>query len=621
MSVMPERPKRTVVPDRMPGFGHRGRGGPMRRFMPVEKPKNAKGALLRLLKIYTIQWKPITLVILLTVVSMAVTLSVPYLIGQAINAFNIEQNTVEQLLLGRVLAALVVSYLMIWLIGTINGYMVAGVTQRLVKYMRRIFFEKLQKLPLKFYDTRPHGDTMSRITNDIDNISGTIAMTTTQLVTSILQITGAFGMMLFLSPVLTLVTMITIPLRFFLTKLIAKRSRRNFSEQQRWLGTLNGIIEESITGIKMVKAFNREEDVVAKFEAANAELRKYSIGAQMWAGLLMPFMNVINNIGFACIASAGGILSIQGEIGVGVIASFITYSRQFSLPLNNIAGMLNNIQSALAGAERVFEVLDEAEEPPDKTDPRWPAAVRGKVEFRDVSFSYRSGYPVLKNISFTVNAGEVVALVGETGAGKTTIVNLLTRFYDADSGQILIDDVDIRDMKRDELRKYFSVVLQDTFLFTGSIADNIRYANPDASDDKVRQAARLASADHFIKRLPRGYETMVSGSTDSLSQGQRQLLSISRAFLYDSPILILDEATSSVDTRTEKRIQRAMLELMNGRTSFLIAHRLSTIRDADRIIVIGDGEILESGTHDELMQNKGAYYKMVISQMGGFVAE
>jgi ATP-binding cassette, subfamily B, multidrug efflux pump len=423
-------------------------------------------------------------------------------------------------------------------------------------------------------------------------------------------------MMLILSPLLTLVAMISIPLFLILTKTIAGRSRRYFIGQQQKLGALNGVIEENIVGLKMVKAFNRQQNVLEDFKIINGELRSYSTKAQTWAGFMMPFMNVINNLSFTFIACAGGLLSVKGMITVGVVVSFLTYSKQFGQPLNNIAGMFNNIQSALAGAERVFEIMDEEEEVRDKIDAKELIDAKGEVEFCNVSFSYKTGSPVLKNISFKVKPGEVVALVGETGAGKTTIVNLLTRFYELDQGKILIDNTDITDISRKSLRDCFSVVLQDTCLFTGTIYDNIRYSRPDASDIEVKEAAKLAHADGFISRLPNGYDTVVTGSMDNLSQGQRQLLAIARAILCNAPILILDEATSSVDTKTEKEIQHAFLTLTKNRTSFLIAHRLSTIRDADKIMVIGSGEILESGTHDELMKNKGVYYKMVLSQMG-----
>jgi ATP-binding cassette subfamily B multidrug efflux pump len=594
-------------------------GGPkvggMQRFMH-EKPKDTKGTLWRLLKIYSSQGSKITIAIILTLIGVGVTLSFPYLIGEAVDAFHVETQTVDMELLSLTLSLLVIAYLLDWLISTIKGLLMTGVSQNLVKSMRRSMFSKLQKLPLKFYDTHSHGDTMSRLTNDIDNISSSIAQTTTELASSLLTVIGSFVMMLILSPLLTLAALITVPLIGLLTRVIAKRGRKYFSGQQRTLGELNGIIEESIFGFKMVKAFNQEERTAGQFREINEELRMYSTKAQIWSGFLMPLMNVINNLSFACVACFGGVLSVWGTIGVGTIASFITYSRQFGRPLNNIAGMFNSIQSSLAGAERVFAIMDELEETPDLPDAQEGEEVRGDVEFQDVCFSYDGMKPVLDHISFHIPPGSVVALVGETGAGKTTIVNLLTRFYDTDSGEILVDGIPIQQRKRDDLRKCFSVVLQDTSLFTGTIAENIRYANPSASEEEVRHAAALANADPFIMRLPKGYDTVVTGNSDSLSTGERQLLSISRAFLCKAPILILDEATSSVDTRTEKQIQTAMLTLMKGRTSFLIAHRLSTIRDADIIMVVGNGTILERGTHAELMAQKGSYYKMVISQMG-----
>ena len=594
-------------------------GGPkvggMQRFYH-EKPKNAKGTLWRLLKIYGTQGPQIALAVVLTLIGVGVTLTFPYLIGEAVDTFHVETQRVDAELLFLILSLLAAAYLMDWLITTAKGYLMAVVSQNLVKTMRQSMFSKLQKLPLKFYDTHSHGDTMSRLTNDIDNISSSIAQTTTELASSILTVLGSFVMMLILSPILTLAALITVPLIGILTKVIAKRGRKYFSGQQRTLGELNGIIEESIFGFKMVKAFNQEEHTAQQFREVNEELRMYSTKAQIWSGFLMPLMNVINNLSFACVACLGGVLSVWGMIGVGTIASFITYSRQFGRPLNNIAGMFNSIQSSLAGAERVFAVMDEAEETPDLPDAQEVGEVKGDVEFQDVCFSYDGIKPVLDHISFHIAPGSVVALVGETGAGKTTIVNLLTRFYDTDSGEIRIDGKSVRNLKRDDLRKCFSVVLQDTSLFTGTIADNIRYADPSATDEEVRHAAVLANADPFIMRLPKGYDTIVTGNSDNLSTGERQLLSISRAFLCKAPILILDEATSSVDTRTEKQIQTAMLTLMKGRTSFLIAHRLSTIRDADLIMVVGNGTIMEQGTHAELMAQKGSYYKMVISQMG-----
>ncbi|MGC7871893.1 ABC transporter ATP-binding protein [Desulfosporosinus sp. SYSU MS00001] len=601
--------------ENMPNLGRIGGGGP-RRFAPTAKPKNTKATLQRLLGIFMLWRRSFFLSIALTVTSATVALFTPLFLGKAINTFHPQTNTVDKSLLADYILILVTCYLAGWFLDTANGILMAKVTQKLVKHIRTEFFAKLQNIPLDFYDTRSHGDTMSRITNDVDNISSTISQTTTQLIASVFTIAGSFIMMLVLSPILTLVAMISIPLFFLLTKTITKRSRGYFLGQQQKLGALNGVIEESINGLKMVKAFNRQQNVLTDFGNTNQELCDYSTKAQIWAGFMMPFMNVINNLSFAIIACTGGILSVKGVITVGVVVSFLTYSKQFGQPLNNIAGMFNNIQSALAGAERVFEIMDEKEEVPDRSDIKELTDPQGAVEFRNVTFFYNPGKPVLTNINFKVSPGEVVALVGETGAGKTTIVNLLTRFYELDQGKILIDNRDITEIARKNLRSCFSVVLQDTCLFTGTIYDNIRYSRPSASDEEVKEAAKLAHADEFITRLPKGYDTIVTGSTDNLSQGQRQLLAIARAILCDAPILILDEATSSVDTKTEKEIQHALLTLMKNRTSFLIAHRLSTIRDADKIMVIGSGKILESGTHDELMKHKGAYYEMVISQMG-----
>lgn len=601
--------------ENMPKLGRWG-GGAHQRFQPTAKPKNTGGTIFRLLKMFGKWRKPLIIAAILTILSASAALLTPYLLGQAINTFNINTNTVDYLFLTTILTVLFACYIISWVIDTINGVLMARVTQSLVKHIRTEFFSKLQRIPLNFYDTRSHGDTMSRITNDVDNISSTVGQTTTQLISSVFSITGSLVMMLVLSPFLTLVALITIPLIFLLTKTIAKRSKKYFSGQQQQLGILNGVIEENIQGLKMVKAFNRQEKVLRDFKAVNQTLCDYSTKAQIWSGFLMPFMNVINNLSYTLIAGAGGYMAVKEYISVGVVVSFLTYSRQFGMPLNHVAGMFNSIQSALAGAERVFEILDEQEESADKDNLKDFTGAGGKVEFKEVSFSYVKDRPVLDKVSFQVQPGEVVALVGETGAGKTTIVNLLTRFYDPGEGSILIDNTDINDIPRRDLRNCFSVVLQDTCLFTGSIADNIRYSRPEATDEEVKAAAVMAHADSFISRLPKGYKTKVSGSSDNLSQGQRQLIAIARAVLCQAPILILDEATSSVDTRTEKEIQLALLKLMKNHTSFLIAHRLSTIRDADKILVIGSGGILESGTHEELMEIGGVYCRMVISQMG-----
>ena len=598
----------------MPRMGKMG--GHHQRYMPTAKPKDTKNTLIRLMKLYT-KWKhSISFAMLFTVLTTAISLTLPYLIGQAVNNFDAVLGTVNKSAVLSIITILVFCYISHVIVEMISGYIMANVSQKLVKHIRADFFSKLQRLPLGFYDTHPNGDTMSRLTNDSDNISNTIAQTTTQLLSSVLSIFGSVVMMLLLSSLLTPVAFVSIPLVFVLTKSIASKSKKYFLLQQRSLGALNGTIEENIVGFKMVKAFNRKEEVLAEFEKENRALAGFSTLAQTWSGFLMPFMNVINNLSFALIATCGGIMAVKNMISIGVVVSFLTYSKQFAMPLNNIASMFNTIQSALAGAERVFEILDEAEELCDNENAVELNKIRGKVEFKNVGFSYVPDKPVLNDVSFLAESGSVIALVGETGAGKTTIVNLLTRFYELSDGEILIDDINITNIKRQSLRSLFSVVLQETCLFSGTIADNIKYSNPNASMDEVVNAAKLAHAHGFISILPQKYETRVSGSTDSLSLGQRQLIAIARAILCNSKILILDEATSSVDTKTEKDIQKALLTLMKNKTSFLIAHRLSTIKDADKIMVIGDGKIKESGTHAELMLQKGDYHNMVVSQTG-----
>lgn len=598
-----------------PSLGHRIGGGNT-RFAPTAKPNNAKGTLLRIVKIYMRWAKTIFFAIVLTIISSLITVAIPYFVGKTFNTFYIENRSVDTNKLVSILVIILILYLANWIINFANGVIMLRISQKLVFTLRKEFFEKMQKLPLGFYDTRSHGDTMSRITNDVDNISSTIAQTTTQLISSILTLVGSFVVMISLNIPLTLVVLLCIPLVTLLTRTIASKSRVFFLAQQRSLGSLNGVIEENILGLKMVKAFDKQSDVVSQFKEINQRLYESSTKAQIWSGYMMPLMNVINNFVFAAVAIVGGILSVSYGLAVGTVVSFLSYSKQFSQPLNSVAGMFNTIQSALAGAERVFEILDYQEEAEDNKDAIEMKNPNGEVAFEEVCFSYDKTKPILKNVSFHVDPGEVIALVGETGAGKTTIVNLITRFYDADSGEITIDGVPITNIRRDSLRSCFSVVLQDTCLFSGTIMDNIRYSKNTATEDEVIRAAKIAHAHNFIDKLPKGYYTTVSAATDNLSQGQRQLISIARAVLCDSPILILDEATSSVDTKTEKEIQKALVRLMKNRTSFLIAHRLSTIRDANYIMVIGDGKILESGNHKNLMEKKGQYFEMVISQMG-----
>ena len=586
------------------------------RFGQVNKPRDAKGVMLRIIKIYMRWAKTLVATILMTLLTSVISIAIPYYVGRSIELFDKTTGVLSMPPLITLLSILVLLHIANWVISTISGVIIMRVSQKLVYVLRSDFFSKMQRMPLSFYDTRSHGDTMSRLTNDIDNISVTVAQTTTQLCASLFTLIGSMIVMFSLSWQLTIVVLMVIPLVAVLTRMIAVKSRAHFLAQSRRLGAVNGIVEESIVGLRMIKAFGRKEAVMNEFEEQNEALYVSGMKANIWSGYMMPLLNVINNLIYALVALTGGVLSVGYGLPMWKVVTFLGYSKQFAFPLNNIAAMFSTIQSALAGAERVFEIMDSAEETPDEPEAVVLDNPEGGVVFENVDFEYINGVPVLKGVSLDIAPGEIIALVGETGAGKTTIVNLLTRFYDPQSGTVKIDGIPVSSLKRASLRQCFSVVLQDTCLFTGTIMENIRYGEPGASDERVVEAAKLAHAHGFIEKLPDGYNTFVSGSTDSLSEGQRQLLAIARAALCDSPILILDEATSSVDTKTEKDIQRALLRLMSRHTCFLIAHRLSTIRDADRIIVIGDGSIMEIGNHDELMVQKGHYYEMVVSQLG-----
>lgn len=595
----------------MPFQGARGR---RRNMGPVEKPKNFKGTIRRLWGYFGAERKTFIIIFIFTIVDSLVCLLGPYLIGRSIDAMSGKGNKVNFSLLTITVLTLLLSYLVDAGITLFQGFAMASSSQRIVKGMRNKLFFKLQKLPVAFFNTSSHGDIMSRLSNDIDNVSSTISQATIQLMSGIITVIGSFFMMLILSPLLTLASLITVPLVFLLTRNIAKKTGKLFKGQQAELGKLNGHIEETISGIHIVKAFSHERKTVEEFDRINEALCEVGLKAQIFSGFLMPIMNVINNIGFAAVAGVGGVLAVNSVITVGVIASFLSYSRQFVRPLNNIASIFNTLQSAVAGAERVFDILDQEDERADVENAKELDAPKGHVQFDNVYFGYRKDVNILKNINFEAKPGESIALVGPTGAGKTTIVNLLTRFYDITGGNIYLDDVDIRNYTRDSLRNCFGIVLQDTYLFTGTIKENIKYGNLNASDMEIENAAKMANAHEFIKRLPNGYDTVLSESGSNLSQGQRQLLAISRAILTNPSILILDEATSSVDTRTELKIQEAMLKLMNGRTSFIIAHRLSTIRDANKIMVIDDGQIMEMGNHEELISKKGKYYNMYFNQ-------
>ncbi len=602
----------TKLPVIHPGPGSQGRN----RFQPGEKAKNSKTTLLRLLQLYKSFSFSVAGAIILTLISSLVAVGIPYFSGQAFDSFDGLNNLIDGNLLYTTLFIILALQVISWLTNSLSSLILLFVSQKLIFNLRQQFFNKMQKLPLIYYDTNPHGDIMSRLSNDADNVSSSITSATTQLLASLLTIVSSVVIMLSLSIWLTLTILLAVPLVYTLTTLIAKKSKNHFYRQQVSLGQLNSIIEENILGIKIVKAFGKQTKVADDFLAANQHYYQDSFKAQVYSGAMMPLMNVINNLIFALIALVGGYLVVTSSVSVGVVVSFLSYSKQFAHPLNNIAGMFNTIQQSLASAERIFETLDEAEETADSVAAICLENPKGNIIFDKVYFSYVPGTPVLKGVSFKAKAGKKIAIVGETGSGKTTIINLLNRFYDIDSGNIYLDGSNIKDIKRAELRHYFSVVLQETSLFTATIMDNIRYSRNTATDEEVVQAAKIAHADDFITRLPQAYQTLVSGANDSLSEGQKQLIAIARAVLSHSPILILDEATSFVDTKTEKDIQKALVSLQKNRTSFLIAHRLSTIKDCDTILLIKDGVVAESGNHNQLMKKRGIYYQMVIAQMG-----
>jgi len=616
MNTSSRTPSRTTSDRPVPGQGRLGPGGGPGGFMmrPQERAKDRRSTLRRVWGYLRMQKWALIIVTLLVAVSSGIELLGPYLLGRAIDDFIARHDLLG---LGRTALMMIGVYLVSSSATYLQTYIMSAAAQRTIRDIRTDLFGRLQELPLRYFDQRTHGELMSRLANDVENISNVLNDSVIQLISSALSIIGVATVMILINVNLALVSMITIPFMVIISQWVARRTRGGFRETQAKLGDLNGIIEETVTGQRVVKAYGQEEMVIDQFDSANTRLRRASTKAQIFAGVLGPLSNFINNVGFAIVAGAGGAMAVRGLATVGNIASFVSYARQFSMPLNQVANLYNAIQSALAGAERVFEVIDEAAEIIDAPDAYALEDIQGKVTFEDVCFGYEKDVPVLKHIHLDTQPGETVALVGPTGAGKTTIVNLLTRFYDVDGGAICVDDKDIRSVKKDDLRRSLGIVLQDTFLFADTVIENIRYGRLEASDEEVMAAAKMANADQFIHRLPQGYLTPLSERGSNLSQGQRQLLAIARAILADPSILILDEATSSVDTRTEKNIQDAMLRLMEGRTSFVIAHRLSTIRDADTILVINDGEIIERGTHDDLLEKKGFYHHLYVSQFKG----
>ena len=600
-------PKEQQAAPPLPFFG-RGGGN----LAPEKvRAKNTRGTVRRVWGYLSHQRVALLLTVALVIATTLLGLLGPYLLGRAIDQYILRGDLAG---LSRLLVLMLAAYVAASLLTWLQSYVMAGAAQRTVRDLRRDLFAKMQVLPLRFFDQRAHGDTMSRLTNDVENINLVLSDSVTQLLSGVLSLVGVGAAMLWLNWRLALLSIgSTVLLTVTLNRWIVSRTRDGFRDQQAALGSLNGLIEETVTGQRVVKAYRRERTVIGQFDAANAELRLAATRAQTFAGYMGPLMNCVGNLSIAVVAGGGSWMAVQNLASVGTIASFINYTGQFGRPLNSIANLYNTMQAAVAGAERVFEVLDEPVEV-DALDALPLARIRGDVVFEDVTFSYEPGTPVLQHVALHAEPGQIVALVGPTGAGKTTIVNLLTRFYELDSGSITIDGHDIRHLKKEDLRRRLGIVLQDTYLFSGTVMDNIRYGKLDATDDEVIAAATLANADQFIHRLPQGYATPLNERGSNVSQGQRQLLAIARAILADPSILILDEATSSVDTRTEQHIQEATRRLMAGRTSFVIAHRLSTIREADQILVINQGEIVEQGTHTTLLQREGFYQRLYASQ-------
>ena len=588
-------------------FGRR----PGNRNMTVEKPQDGKKTLKRLLGYFVAEKKMLVMLMLAVVVVVVCSVYAPRLQSNAIDA--ITQG--EWKSLTPILITMVIVYIIHSLCTFLQSKLSAILSQNIVARMRKDLFSCIVNLPIKYLDMNSHGDIMSRMTNDVENISTTVSQSMSSLFSGILTIIGTVVMMVALCPQLAVLSCVTVILTIVATKFLSKAMRVFFRKRQVLLGQLNGNVEEMVTGYKTVVAYNRQQAVVSDFDGVSDELTKVGIIAEILGGSMGPVMNVINNIGFVIIAAFGGYFAINHIISIGVISAFIVYAKQFGRPIDELAQIYGQIQTAIAGAERVFAVMDEPLE--DKSGDKTMDNLKGVIKFENVNFSYTDDKQVLYDFNLEVKAGHKVALVGSTGSGKTTVVNLLMRFYDVDSGRILIDDVNIKDIDCDNLRKNPAIVLQDTVLFADSVKNNLKYSNSEATDEQMYEAARMSNCDNMIRKLPDKYDTKLMSEGENISQGQRQLLSIARAFLAQPKILILDEATSSVDTRTEKHIQDAMVKLMKNRTSLIIAHRLSTIQDADLIVVMDEGRIVETGNHSELLEKKGRYYQLYMTQFAG----
>lgn len=588
-------------------FGRR----PGSRNMTVEKPQNGKKTLKRLMGYFVSEKKMLFLLMLAVVVVVACSVYAPKLQSNAIDAIAIRQWDK----LSPILIVMVIIYIIHSICTYMQSKLSAVLSQNIVSRMRKDLFLNIVNLPIRYLDANSHGDIMSRMTNDIENISTTVSQSMSSLFSGILTVIGTVVMMVALCPRLAALSCVTVILTIVATKLLSKAMRFFFKKRQVILGQLNGNVEEMVTGYRTVVAYNRQNAVVNDFDNVSDELTRVGIIAEILGGSMGPVMNVVNNVGFVIIAAFGGYFAINNIISIGVISAFIVYARQFGRPIDELAQIYGQIQTAVAGAERVFEVMDEPLE--DKSGEKNMDDLKGIIRFKNVNFSYTKEKQVLYDFNLEVKAGQKVALVGSTGSGKTTVVNLLMRFYDVDSGEILIDDVNIKDIDCDSLRRNTAIVLQDTVLFADSIENNLRYSNSSATDEQMYMAARMSNCDSMIRKMPQGYDTQLMSEGENISQGQRQLLSIARAFLAQPKILILDEATSSVDTRTEKHIQDAMVKLMKDRTSLIIAHRLSTIQDADLIVVMDEGRIAETGSHANLLAKKGKYYQLYMTQFAG----
>ena len=604
-----------------------GMGGPMGRIgggpRAVEKAKDFKGTMKKLgvyLKPYSLS---IAIVILFAIGSAAFSIVGPKILGKATTKIfeglvqkitGVPDASIDFGYIGNIAMILVALYLVSSLFGIIQSFIMSGVAQKVSYNLRKQISEKMDTLPLNYFDTRTNGEVLSRITNDVDTVNQTLNQSLSQIITSVVTLIGVLIMMFSISWIMTLATFIILPVSMVLISLVVKKSQKYFKSQQEYLGHLNGQVEEVYGGHNIMKAFNREEASTKDFDELNNTLYKSAWKSQFLSGMMMPIMSFVGNLGYVLVSILGGWLTIKSVITVGDIQAFIQYVRSFNQPISQMAQVANIMQSTAAAAERVFEFLDEEDEVKDPVNSVDPSEIRGEVEFEDVHFGYNEDKIIINDFSVDVKPGQKVTIVGPTGAGKTTIVKLLMRFYDINSGSIKIDGHDIRDFKRADLRNLFGMVLQDTWLFNGTIMENLRYGRLDATDAEVKEAAKAAHVDHFVKTLPDGYNMVLNEEASNISQGQKQLLTIARAFLKDPKLLILDEATSSVDTRTELLIQKAMEKLMEGRTSFIIAHRLSTIRDADLILVMKDGDIVEQGNHEELLEKGGFYSSLYNSQ-------